>query len=603
MAWFKSKQERTEESLLEETRKSNDYLRDMSENSAVAGVGTAVGGGIRHGARKSVFALRSHNLVLFLVLVFVLNFYHVWRNSFAFPGDIFVMSLYIFVAFLAAFVFYNDTSDPFPIAHFGRFMLITAAAYFVPFIIKYAKDAGLIHVPLATFLMILAPVWVIFIFINNGGNETVRKLALLFFIGWLIYLCANGLLQLGSQTQTQVILLSPGEARDALAIIISKVRGLASGAVDVATSPIDTSRRVYNDTKNFFNGQLAGATQEYYTGTVDQSQGVPIGVFITNAEPIYTKFRSDTDDVIVTATLTARTFSDQLTVQNTCSLEIFDTTDLAKAGNVHVPGTVVPQSITILYTGEFQEKHAIDCTVKQSDYSKHLNMARATTGTLYLNSTFDFETWGYAEYGFMDRQLIQAFRTENQNPAEVLGIDPTLRPKYTPGPLMVGMPADTQPVSFDSEAADPHLPAFGVTFSNAWMGKGVVREFKAVEFLIPKPFIIEDFASCTPKEGTAVISDGKRLDFVGPSQWTEVEAGQEVVVNEAYNKYTVQNVAIRDGESFITIRCPLEIDAKQAESFPALGSSGAGKFTFFVHADYVYSTWTRTPVNLQGVAS
>jgi hypothetical protein len=553
---------------------------------AALGAGYATGAGFARATGRSIMALHGQGTWIFLVLACVAHIFHVMSlrasNSLSPANPTF--GLYVILALFATFLFYKDPSDPNPFAQLPKFLLITVIAYYVPAILSWAGTNYPAFRDLAAAAMFLAPVWVIYIFLNPGDLIT-KVLATVFFVAWFLYVFSIVLMPQLSENVGAInqVFLTPDELRSALAEAYARLKG----------DYVDAGAKSFYDIKRFTKNGIANATQVYYTGTVDQSQGEPIGVFITEMKPMAIKFDVPMgEDVIVDATMRARTVGEPITITNACFLNYTDaSSSILSAQRAAVAGEVYPPKITIERTGEAQEKYPLQCVIP-NDGLKALPANRITTGYTTFSSTFNFETWGYAQYGFMDNDLKLAFRDNGQNPATEMGVPMTVQAKYTPGPVMIGMPSDSQPLSFTmatSTESDPnnYLPAFGATFSSAWAGKGTIKEFNHVKFYVPKPFSL-NLAKCTPRS----------------DQFQVLKEAQPWRENEVYSVYYINNpksMKIGTGMDypFITIRCPMEVDMND-RMHPVLGPSGAGKFTFFVQANYTYTLESRTPVTLQG---
>jgi len=533
--------------------------------SAVGAAGMAIVGGTARVAHKGLLALRSHYTALFLVLCAAAHYFNVARGTIAFSfSDPMLLVYLVVLPVLAAFLFYKDDDEPFPWRNMLKFIPISLAAYAIPVGVVWAIDHGFISMMIGSLILFGAPGWIVFVFLNPGESKVTRFLAGLFFLAWtvviLVLIMEAGL---GISGGTFVVPISPSDFISAASGIYNKL-GTEFGAV-------------YSQAKNTINGTIAGATQEYYTGTVDQSQGQPIGVFITRMQPALTKFYADNQDsVIVYGVLSARTVSDSISVANTCSLDF-----ASGASTVSKPGSVTPDKINIDYTGAFQDQYDISCTVPYTSYSSALSPGRTSSAMATFSSTFDFSTWAYVPYAFMDRDLLVSLRRSNVDPAQKLGISAIPMAKFTPGPLMIGMASDSQPYSYQDGGS---LPFFGLTLTNQWFGKGSVNKFNSVDVYIPKPFDLE-LDTCTPRD----VSSGGAFDYRDAADWSQ---------NPAYKHYQIFNVAIKPSETFTTIRCQIGYNDAELSQYPILGTSGAGVYTFFASANYTYTLQAKTPVTL-----
>lgn len=512
----------------------------------------------------------SHPTWLIGVLAFLITIVHFGQFG-GRPVPIIYMAYFI-LAIIATFI-YKELSEPVNFTRLGFFMLVSAVAVFYPWgISELVSRFGSAQAQqfLGPALGIAAPVWWIYLAAHPRDKYT-RWFAIIFWIGWLLYIFVLFVLPiLPSVTGAPQVYWTFSDIR--------------AGAVQFWHTVRDTTTQGGTSTvktvKDFFSGQVTAVTQEYYTGTVDSSNsGPPVGVFITDGRPFFTTFDVARDDISVSATMKVHTFSDNVTVKNTCGLEVLDTSSFSSLKPPPIEGVMTPEELRIDYTGEFQERFALDCVIKNTDYATKLPAGRMLTGNVVFNTSFGFETWAYAEYGFMQRELVLAFLNENLDPASELGVPRTVLAKYTPGPVMIGMPTETQPFRFDATSGAPNqIPSFGMTFSNAWEGKGRIVSFSLVRAYLPKQFkLVTD--QCLPSNYL-----GKPVERT----WEE---------NEQYNYYEFTDVKLPPGESFITIKCPVKVASSDNKGI--LGTAGAGKFTWFAQAVYDYELGTKVPVTIK----
>jgi hypothetical protein len=323
-----------------------------------------------------------------------------------------------------------------------------------------------------------------------------------------------------------------------------------------------------------------------YVGQVDNSQGLPLGVQIIEAKPLFQKFRLEgTDDVIATAIIKARSINEDVyNISNECYLEFTYSNKLlfGKSKKVQVKGQVQPQNFEIGYTGEQFDQRMIECVVRGTDITAATVDSipvNTVVGQVVFNTTFNFTTSGYMTYAFMDKNLFARLRADNREPWREMGLSSgQMMARYTPGPIMVGMPADSTPYPIDSTAASASLPAFGVTFSNAFVGRGGIKTFDKTYVYVPKQL---DFVSeCTPKEYKIAATESSKHGY-----------------GADYKEFELKNLSRPANELYVTARCPMSI-SKASSPDDLLGLSGSGIYTIFLTSRYTYSIDTFTSVNM-----
>lgn len=512
----------------------------------------------------------STNMWLWFILAWVLHLFNVMRGNFLWSPNDPIFFVYIMFALILSFTIYRKEDDRLIFRSLGWCLAVSVAAYYAPVVVGLLLNKGILTTQIGRLILIFLPVWPIVMFFGTKADKPTRVMGMPIVIAWVIYcLFAVALPQISQAPGATVLLPTPQELWDSA----------SSALLDIKTNTVDKAVDAYNRTciQCFVNGSIESATTPYYTGTVDSSQGQNLGVYITNTQPLFSKFDASTDDVVVTATLQANTLTDQgIDITNDCSLTV-------QTGGTTTPlsGKVDRPNLHIDYTGAFQQSNDIDCSIDQSKVASIVTPGRSYSGLVQFNSTFNFDTWGYVQNGFMERDLLVSLRRTNVDAANEIGIDSHPVSKYTPGPVQLGMPSDTQPYSFDSSVNSNQLPAFGVTLSNAWFGKGTLVKINQLSFYIPKQFVL-DTTNCAPR---VVAQMG---------EWGE---------NPAYNEYNITGDIKTDAvsQNFVTVRCPLKLGSDS--KYPILGPSGAGIYTFYVDTKYTYSVNTQSSVYIQNTGS
>ena len=569
-------------------------------SKAAAGMaGLAIAGGIRKGS-KSLLQLAGRFTWLFALLAAGLHFMLILNiPSISVGGfsstvssflDVFTdlrFVLYVFLAVLASVLFYADNTDSNVLQRFVKFFGLTVAAYLLPIIlhsIAITSQGTLLSI-LDTLASITA-LWLFFTFSDPGDKITVifSYAYYLLLVAFLLSLLFSALANSERASQTDAQTASWEYWKSQWFPWWSQIEKLPEKGKDA----IGDFRKGWNSTIN-------RTTQDFYVGQVDQSNkdNIPLGVFIEQPQSDYrTVYLGDGDDVTASAVLKARSLiDDTIVVYNGCRLQVIDQSDPKNYQYKNITGRVEPPVSRFVYSAAYQDKQDIQCIINNADVKQLLNQDRLYTGTVVFNSTFNFTTLSYMPYAFMEHDLYIAMRQNKLDPATEMGVQQSPIAKYTPGPVMIGMARDTQPFAFTpGEDPDTQLPAFGITFSSATLGKGKLLALHELHLLIPQQFEFNR-ERCTPNWMTnnEIVSGGAASSVA----WSE---------NPYYWDYKIKNPRIQEGDTFLTIRCPLIQNKKgPGANLPILGPAGASLFTFYAQANYTYVSEARTTVTMKGV--
>ena len=553
--------------------KTKSVAPSAKAGAIVGAAGMAVGGVIAGTGRAGVGLLRlaGRFTFIFVILAAGLHYGHITRQvATASIADPFLL-WYIILGVFAAVFFWADPSDSFPVKRTVKFILLAVVAYLLPLLLQLALRYGLLSQPLVAFFSIFTPVLVIYAFMDPGDAIT-RFVGALYFIFLVILVILQVVYPVLEQNNVQgpsVAVYTPGE-------VISTVK---EAWTKTSTTIIDAGGAITTQVKN----GTKKVTKEIYTGQVDNSQQLPLGIQIVEATPLLRKFLLDTgDDVVATATITALTVNedDVYQVNNKCYLEFMSSGAGFTTKKVRVPGIVEPATLEISYTGNQVDRRFIQCVVSNNsigELTKDNPPVNVLSGTVVFNTTFEFTTSGYMTYGFMDQGVFNNLRSSNLQPWQEMGLQsPTMIAKYTPGPVMIGMPAETTPYPLNANAENLQLPAFGATFSNAFVGRGGIQKFNKNYLYVPNQITVEN--SCTPKNF-----------FAKKSQNQNTKYGAD------YTEYELSNLSRESGEQFVTIRCPMKV----TKAKDLIGPGGAGIYTIFLTTNYTYAIDTSVPVTMR----
>lgn len=283
---------------------------------------------------------------------------------------------------------------------------------------------------------------------------------------------------------------------------------------------------------------------EYYTGQVEQNKE-QTGVFITDFH--VTGKQYDTVPVVAYGYIKARSFVDDITITPSCYAQ--SVTNRSKV----YQGTVDPPVLENIY---IEDQRGVICsfenygTLGSSTGSGSLPADRYQ---VFLVLDFNFETWAYKQYYFVDRSYLIYLKTNGINPITKLQIPQKTKTIYTNGPVMIGMDdAVEMPFAISSESTN-YLP-IGMTIDDKPQLYGVKGQVvKVYEYTLRLP---EAFT----------INTGKRSCTVD-SRWISNEADPNVTGYRIYKFSIDANTPnLNLTESYMTLNCNVEIPGASVQS-------------------------------------
>jgi hypothetical protein len=276
----------------------------------------------------------------------------------------------------------------------------------------------------------------------------------------------------------------------------------------------------------------------YYTGTVDQNEKAPVGLYITNVRA-QDRVSYVGTPAVVWADIEGKSFTETMKITPFCYTD--------GSGNKRIEGEPSPASFEI-----FGEEHdSIRCTFDGLQKGTY----RAMVG-----AGFNFETWAYVTYTFVDLELSRSMAIEGKNINSELDIPHAAQAVYSNGPIMIGMGTSVdQPVGVDKVKNDRD-PIIGVTLSNKWTDGHLER---VNEFILQVP---DDFDLMNCDRGAG----GKATPFE---------------TKEGYNYYKFTREALADPRiEFLSLTCRLHL--KEPSKF--LSGQQKVQRTFATQVKYDY---------------
>jgi hypothetical protein len=214
----------------------------------------------------------------------------------------------------------------------------------------------------------------------------------------------------------------------------------------------------------------------YYTSTIDGTEEEPVGFYITGVKS-EDKYFYEGSPATVVADIRGKSFVDELFVIPSCYID--------KKGD----GVATPESFHIL--GEEQS----------SFYCRFTDLTKGSY-TAKVSATFDFETWAYLEYNFVDLEVKRSFDAKHESVNTALNIPTTTKSISTPGPVNLGMASSglTQPILID-RAYNTRKPAIGASVLNQWTD-GQIGEVYQFVLMVPDDFSLVDCTRGVPTTQT-----------------------------------------------------------------------------------------------------
>ncbi|MFC2134729.1 hypothetical protein ACFLTH_08945 [Bacteroidota bacterium] len=430
-----------------------------------------------------------------------------------------------------------------------KFVLVSILAIWLPRGIIWALQASGIDPTIAAAIFVAAPVWLVFLYINHEySTEKIQK-----FAGWYFFIA----LIIGLFT----ILPSTAYAS-----------GINSEGADVGTTmdrlldffnPVRVGEKItewQKSTKRFIQDSTS---LNYFTGTVEKNKDEPLGVYLEDLKPA-SKVFYEGNPVVVWATIRGKSFEGNIKTTNGC---------YARKGQKIITGEVYPKNLELFYS----EGHTLEC-IFDSDKGAKLEKGYYT---VYFTSQFDFETWGYITYTYMDREVVKNKHFENQDIYSKYGIPRKATAIYTNGPAGIGIMNPDQPIAID--VADSRIPSFGATLENKW-SQGEIVTINNMTIKVPEGIV---FTECTPD------TVNKDREFTETAVPFSTEDDMDVYLFEPVDSESVGNPSF-----FTTVSCRAEL--KDPDNFLDLQSILTTK-TFAVKAIYKYVMQKSVSVKVDSV--
>jgi len=466
--------------------------------------------------------------------------------------------VYLVIAVLAWILFFRFESDG-SIHTLLKYFGISAVAVVFPALTAFFPDSGQFFIgmslpELLRAVLLFIPIWPLYI-ANHFEYKTGRTL--LNFIWAAIIIAIIFTVVLDSEFLSDSVTGAGG------------VRAPAGKVWDVVKEGWTNLWKTIVGIPGNVTREIRRATDPNYESEVEKNKYGELGVKIDSLQTTSKEYTFG-DSVDAFATIKGQTFVGVVKVENSCYLD-----------NVYMQGKIAEGYEQFTVTN-YDERY-VPCSFNAQDYSS-LNISKKKNYNVYFQSDFNFETWGYITYSFIDRNIRNGFFNRNEDINQFYNLEQHPKAVYTAGPVELGLVDKSKtwnlPYSVDSENPIIAIP-FGITIKNE-DPYGKVVSINELEFKVPAPLKI--------KENSCVPSD--KVSFNYPD-----------TADDGYYVYDLQNIPLefsRD-QDYITIQCLLEIKDNDVDSL--LGTGGVSINTFTAKAKYTYQIIRSTPITFQEAIS
>ena len=275
-------------------------------------------------------------------------------------------------------------------------------------------------------------------------------------------------------------------------------------------------------------GNIFNSTKQSFLynkkGEIDKNTNARLGVFIEDVRTIPENIIED-DSFFLLGKLKVNTLFNNIFITTNCYVKKNTNDKYPKSG-------IMEQDSYEVYGNNIE---LIECKLSGTDDGIYKT---------YFEAAFNFETWAYIDYTFVDRDLAMQFYREGKNINQELDIKQETFPIYTDGPMKIMMIAADQPVevSYDENSNPNRYPKIGLSLEKNFLNGDIQ---KINEVIIQSPSMIK-IVGCTFKGNFEALE--------------EVPVGFEGGDLENYNYYRFyNNISNPDPEALRTIICNMDL--------------------------------------------
>jgi|FLOH01.1.fsa_nt_gi hypothetical protein len=439
----------------------------VTSGSGRGGLG-GVGSGINFMMDRVHNSDTPYIVILFLFSI-AIHLFDALVNNFSRTGGNFqlLLGLYSGLTLFAIFFVYKSGFSSETVKIIG----VSLFAFLLPFILNFFGPPWLIAIFLA------APVWALYLFANPGDSLVLSKIGkwYLFIVLILaVYVFATSIV-VGDNISSQGI--DTTQAVGILDNYFIKNTQKLWGAITGFPSRIQLR----------INQSLG---MDYFTGRVESNKDEPLGVYLEDlraTEPVF----YEGNDIVLWATLSGKSFEGEINVRNRC---------YAGEGETIRYGEMFPTEVSLFYI----EQTTLECVFEDGLPSGN--------NKITFKSSFDFPTWGYVTYTFVDRETMRSYYSQKKDINEILDIPKIADVVYTNGPAAIGLPNLNMPISVNSEETSDNAlrQVFGVTLENRW-AQGKISHINSLEVKVPEEFSLTD---CRPVEPINITREEDHSNYL-----------------------------------------------------------------------------------------
>jgi hypothetical protein len=498
---------------------------------AYAGVGLGAFGA----AGKGLYKLSRSELTFFVFAMGVMIFDLV--NEFNLPLGV-RLTMYLVLFLLAVWTYRTGTSA-------GTFVFFGISAASVVIGEMFTSYTILNSMPMIRYVIFFAPLWMVYFVMTDHESIIINVISRLYLAAW-IFLFVIWMFG-GGASAYMTVASDPQSAFDTAGVWTS-FKTFVGDTFKRAKASWIGLKRTLNETTN----------QIYGVGVVEDNQYEPLGVYLENLRPIdHVHFENNSISVI--ADMKAKTFIGSITINNDCYAENVNS-------EKKFEGSVYPPKIEDVTEFAYE---ILECEIPHTEKTPLL----AGTYRVRFTSTFEFETWSYITYTFMNKNLLRSLRAEGKDVNSEYNIELTPIPIYTNGPMQIKMAPISQPIGIDPEIPEGDdklkLPTpIAIELANNWPGQARVLSIEELKVITPSSLELYDCTKIKPKpeqEGQTTKPAGpdpKEEELAGTRYKTytykpfEIEYSEDYEYNYYYNqdlKIVICRIKIQDLQDLIGI--------------------------------------------------
>jgi len=473
----------------------------------------------------------------FIICLFI----HLYDISTRFSEASARLAMYIVLAIIAWVVVFKSEGGVLDVLDLKTPLILSTIAFVIPYlgnVLPFLQSSQAYQT-----VIIFFPVWILYLVFVIDGTKFLRFMQFVIIAIMLLLFLPSFIVNISADLQ---------------------LRDIQTG-INVQETIADGSRDMLQNLNMFWGnlkvipGQLWNevfikpmryATGDYYTGTVDEYEHEPVGVYLEGLAAADPKF-FEGEKIIVWAVLKAKTLDNEININVSC---------YAKEGDKKINGNITPKN-EFNIAGE--EEEYLDCVFDKLNPGKK---------NVIFNAEFNFETMAYLKTYFMDKERLRAFDRDEidvfnhykisyRNPIAI----------YTNGPVGIGMRTqDKLPVGVYSN--QDNIPFFfGITIENNW--EGIIKNVTNLEVQVHDSL---ELTNCDHEfEFKEINEDNYNVYSLVPDKRTEnIETGK-----------------------FHSIQCRLN----PADPKSLLGNEPITTRYFKVTANYIYELEKSTPVEIEEV--